>query len=40
MEDSGEENIPRMKDPEKDEGLLPDVIEDKIIDAIAAWLKR
>lgn len=40
MEDSGKDDIPRMKDPEKDEGLLPDVIEDKIINAIAAWLKR
>jgi hypothetical protein len=38
-EDSGKEAIPRLKDPEKDEGLLPDVIEDKIIDALAAWLK-
>ena len=37
--DSGREMIPRMTDPEKDEGLLPDAIEDKIIDALAAWLK-
>lgn len=39
-EDSGDEEIPRMMDPEKDEGLLPDVIEDKIIDAVAAWLRE
>lgn len=38
-EDSGSEEIPRMKDPEKDEGLIPDVIEDKIIDAFVAWLR-
>ena len=38
-EDTGEGKIPRMMDPEKDEGLLPDVIEDKIIDALVAWLK-
>ncbi|HAE44900.1 MAG TPA: hypothetical protein DCG37_04795 [Lachnospiraceae bacterium] len=38
-EDTGKGKIPRMKDPEKDEGLLPDVIEDKIIDALVAWLK-
>ena len=37
--DSGREMIPRMTDPEKDERLLPDAIEDKIIDALAAWLK-
>ena len=37
--DSGREMIPRMTDPEKDEGLLPDAIEDRIIDALAAWLK-
>ena len=37
--DSGREMIPLMTDPEKDEGLLPDAIEDKIIDALAAWLK-
>lgn len=29
----------KITDPEKDEGLLPDAIEDKIIDALAAWLK-
>ena len=29
-----------MTDPEKDEGVLPDVIEDKIIDALVAWLKQ
>lgn len=39
-EDSGKEQIPRMTDPEKDEGLLPDVIEDKILDALVAWLKK
>lgn len=39
-EDSGKEKITRMTDPEKDEGLLPDVIEDKIIDALVAWLKQ
>jgi len=38
-EDSGNEEIPRMKDPEKDEGLIPDAIEDKIIDAFVAWLR-
>lgn len=38
-EDSGSEEIPRMKDPEKDEGLIPDAIEDKIIDAFVAWLR-
>ena len=39
-EDSGTETIPRMTDPEKDEGLLPDAIEDKIIDALVSWLKE
>lgn len=39
-EDSGTEEIPRMMDPDKDEGLLPDAIEDKIIDALVAWLKE
>lgn len=39
-EDSGQEKIPHIMDPEKDEGLIPDVIEDKIIDAFAAWLKE
>jgi len=39
-EDSGKGEIPRMTDPEKDEGLLPDAIEDNIIDAIVAWLKQ
>lgn len=39
-EDFGKETIPRMMDPEKDEGLLPDAIEDKIIDALVAWLKE
>ena len=38
-EDPGSEEIPRMTDPEKDEGLIPDVIEDKIIDAFVAWLR-
>ena len=40
MEDTGEVKAPRMMDPEKDEGLLPDAIEDKIIDALVAWLKE
>ena len=40
MEDTGEVKVPRMMDPEKDEGLLPDTIEDKIIDALVAWLKE
>ena len=40
MEDTGEVKVPRMMDPEKDEGLLPDAIEDKIIDALVAWLKE
>ena len=39
-EDSGKETIPHIMDPEKDEGLIPDAIEDKIIDAFAAWLKE
>lgn len=39
-EDSGNEKIPRMTDPEKDEGLLPDAIEDKIIDALVSWMKE
>ena len=39
-EDPGNEKIPRMIDPEKDEGLLPDAIEDKIIDALVSWLKE
>jgi len=39
-EDTGEDEIPRMTDPDKDEGLLPDAIEDKIIDALASWLKE
>jgi hypothetical protein len=39
-EDSGKEKIERMADPEKDEGLLPDAIEDRIIDALVAWLKH
>ncbi len=38
-EDTGKDKIPHMIDPEKDEGLLPDAIEDKIIDAIVGWLK-
>ena len=38
-EDSGKDEIPRMTDPEKDEGLIPDAIEDKIIDAFVAWLR-
>ena len=38
-EDSGREMIPRITDPDKDEGLIPDAIEDKIIDALVAWLK-
>lgn len=40
MEDPGDVKVPRMMDPEKDEGLLPDDIEDKIIDALVAWLKE
>lgn len=39
-EDSGKEMIPRMSDPEKDEGLFPDAIEDKMIDALVFWLKE
>jgi hypothetical protein len=39
-EDFGTEMVPRMIDPEKDEGLFPDAIEDKIIDALVAWLKE
>ena len=39
-EDSGREEIPRMMDPDKDEGLLPDAIEDKIIDALVSWLRE
>ena len=39
-EDTGKDKIPHMTDPEKDEGLLPDAIEDKIIDALAGWLKQ
>ena len=39
-EDSGREMIPRITDPDKDEGLLPDAIEDKMIEALAGWLKR
>ena len=38
-EDLGYDKIPRMMDPDKDEGMLPDVIEDKIIDALVSWLK-
>lgn len=38
--DNGEGKIPRITDPDKDEGLLPDAIEDKIIDALVAWLKQ
>ena len=39
-EDTGSEEIPRMMDPDKDEGLLPDAIEDKIIDALVAWMRE
>jgi hypothetical protein len=39
-EDSGQEEIPRMMDPNRDEGLLPDAIEDRIIDALVAWIKE
>ena len=39
MEDSGIDLPAPTKDPAKDEGLLPDAIEDQILDAIAAWLK-
>ena len=38
--DNGEGKIPRITDPDKDEGLLPNAIEDKIIDALVAWLKQ
>lgn len=38
-EDSGKDEIPRMTDPEKDEGMIPDALEDKIIDAFVAWLR-
>jgi hypothetical protein len=27
-------------DPEKEEGRLPAAIEDKVIDALVAWLKE
>ena len=37
-EDSGE--IIHMTDPEKDEGMFPDAIEDKLIDALVVWLKQ
>ena len=40
MEDLGKDEIPHMMDPEKDEGMLPDAIEDKIIDALVSWLKE
>lgn len=39
-EDSGKDKIPRMMDPETEEGRLPAVLEDKIIDALVAWLKE
>lgn len=39
-EDSGNEKLPRLTDADKDEGMIPDAIEDKIIDAFAAWLKE
>lgn len=39
-EDSGQEEIPRMMDPDRDEGLLPDAIEDRIIDALVAWIRE
>ena len=38
--DSPSDKIPHIMDPEKDEGLLPDAIEDKLIDALVSWLKR
>ena len=39
-EDSGQEEIPRMMDPDRDEGLIPDAIEDRIIDALVAWIRE
>ena len=39
-EDSGKNKIPRMMDPEKEEGRLPAEIEDKIIDALVAWIRE
>ena len=39
-EDSGKYEIPHLRDPEKDEGLLPDAIEDKLINAFVSWLKE
>ena len=39
-EDSGKEEIPRMMDPGRDEGLIPDAIEDRIIDALVAWIRE
>ncbi len=39
MDDSAAEMPVPLRDPAKDEGLLPDAIEDQILDAIAAWLK-
>ena len=37
---SGEKEIPHMTDPETDAGHLPAAIEDPIIDALVAWLKK
>ena len=39
-EDTGNEKIPSIMSAGKDEGMIPDAIEDKIIDAFAAWLKE
>ncbi len=39
--DDGAADLPApMVEPGKDEGLLPDEIEDRIIDAIAEWLRN
>jgi hypothetical protein len=40
QEDSGKGKIPCIMDPEKEEGRLPAAIEDKVIDALVAWLKE
>ena len=39
LEDGSVDMPAPTRDPSKDEGLIPDAIEDPIIDAIAAWLK-
>lgn len=38
MDDTGMD-LPTPKTSSKEEGLLPDAIEDQILDAVAAWLK-